>query len=168
MSYLSSSFFVRTGLCFIKLKSQYTCNPINLFATVVVVALPSTNNRDLAADLFHGQVSLIEMLHGARCCRERRVQIPYSNFADTCDLWLHLRCSHHYYRALLGRLGSEEEHLPCRHPCSSAHVGHHLFHQDGRCSMSHHHVVVRGAGTVRTPDTCSESLRRHRAWTWRW
>jgi hypothetical protein len=42
-----------------------------------------------------------------------------------------------------------------------------FLHQDGRCSLSHHHVIVRGAGTVRTSDTCSESLRRHRTWTWR-
>jgi hypothetical protein len=42
-----------------------------------------------------------------------------------------------------------------------------FLHQDGRCSLSHHHVVIRGVGTIRTPDTCSESLRRHRAWTWR-
>jgi hypothetical protein len=66
------------------------------------------------------------MLHRARCYRECRVQIPYSNFADTCEIWLHIRYSHHYYCASLGRLGFEEEHLPCRHPCSSAHVGHHL------------------------------------------
>jgi hypothetical protein len=34
-----------------------------------------------------------------------------------------------------------------------------FLHQDGRCSLSHHHIVVRGARTVRTPDTCSESLK---------
>jgi hypothetical protein len=127
---LSSS----SGLAYVsRIELAYAYNSINLFATAVIAALPSTHHcvvqseeGDLAVNLFHGQVSPIEILHGARCCRECRVQIPYSSFADTCELWLHLRCSHHCNRALLGWLGSEEEGLPCRHPCSSAHVGHHL------------------------------------------
>jgi hypothetical protein len=48
-----------------------------------------------------------------------------SRYCIATSWTLHLRCSHHYYRASLGRLGFEEC-LPCRHPCSSVHVGHHL------------------------------------------
>jgi hypothetical protein len=122
------------GLAYVfRIELAYAYNPINLFATTVIAALPSAHHyvvqseeEDLAADSFHSQVSPIEMMHGSHCCRECRVQIPYSNFTDMCELWLHLRCLQQCYCALLGRLGSKEEFLPSRNPCSSAHVGHHL------------------------------------------
>jgi hypothetical protein len=192
MSYLLRSLF---GLAYVSgIKLAYAYNPINLFSTTVIAALPSAHyyivqseEEDLAADSFYSQVSPIEMLHGSCYCRECRVQIPYSNFTDMCELWLHLRCLHQCYCALLGRLGSEEEFLPSRNPCSPTHVGHHLssprwpvfFCHTTMSSLleilcqnpievsRHGLLVVQGARTVRTLDTCSENLSRHRAWTWR-
>jgi hypothetical protein len=109
---------------------MYAYNPIDLFAIVVVAALPSTHNcfvqseeEDLVTVRSHRLRSSTKL---ALLTRVRSPQIPYSNFVDTCDLRLHLRCSHHYYRTLLRWLGYEEERLPCRNPCSSVYVGHHL------------------------------------------
>jgi hypothetical protein len=83
-----------SGLAYVsRIELTYAYNPIYLFATTVIVVLPSTHHyvvqseeEDLAADSFHSQVSLIEMLPGSRCCRECRVQIPYSNFTNMCEL----------------------------------------------------------------------------------
>jgi hypothetical protein len=197
MGHLCRTYSARSsfGLAYVsRIELVYAYNPINLFAIMVIAALPSAHHyvvqseeEDLAADSFHSQVSLIEMLHGSHCCRECRVQIPYSNFTDMCELWLHLRCLQQCYCALLGRLGSEEEFLPSRNPCSSAHVGHHLSSpkmtsvlchttmsslleipcQNPIEVFGHGLLVVQGARTVRTLDTCSKNLSRHRAWTWR-
>jgi hypothetical protein len=141
-----------SGLAYV-FRIELTCayNLINLFARAVIAGLPSIHHcvvqseeEDLAADSFHGQVSPIEMLHGAAAVASAesgyRIATSSTSASSVSTSTIRTTATVHHSDGWDLRGSACRADTPVHRHMSAIT----FLHQDGRCSLSHHHVVVAG------------------------